>query len=377
MPKIKVVCSGCGIWIMTDDSRTSILCPKCGTEILVNPVINVSHTPHSPVVASGAELESKLAYAEGLLTAECYYRAEKAFRNAAVLFPDDYRCHWGIVRSGTKNFTDYNCSDYAVDYANAVRNADEIPLRSMKENYSKYLDERRKSEYERKVSGKIAMFEPEPPTADDKMIATAEQAREVDLYEVSKKAEEPPAPAPEPEPAPEPPKPAVDPNVSFLLREQLNQRLNQHNEACKSASAQLNQAVTDFEEYKEKHRGFGSYQVKQTPPILEIVWFGLFAFPALIFLVFILLKKLLWLMWPLFIVFSIFAALMLFNLLQEMSFKKKISNRRIQDDGEFKAKSKEFDRTITDLNKQIAYHKEQMAAVKRKIQEEESRLQTQ
>ena len=148
MAKIKVVCRGCGIWIMTDDTRTSMLCPKCGAEIIIKSIINVAQPEQPPVMASGAELEAKLAYAEGLLTAECFDRAEKAFRNTAVLFPDDYRCHWGIVRSGTKNFTDYNGSDYAVDYANAVRNADEIPLRSMKENYSRYLEERRKSEYE-------------------------------------------------------------------------------------------------------------------------------------------------------------------------------------------------------------------------------------
>ncbi len=369
MSKIKVVCSGCGIWIMTDENRSSVRCPRCGTSIPVNPSINVSHTPHPPVVASGAELESKLAYAEGLLTAECYDRAEKAFRNAAILFPDDYRCHWGIVRSGTKNFTDYNCSDYAVDYANAIRNADEIPLRSMKENYSRYLDERRKSEYERKVGGRIAVFEPEPP-AEEKPIPAA-PSKEIDLYDIPQKTEEQlvPVAEPEPEPAPEPPKPAVDPNVSFLLREQLTQRLAQHNEACKTASAQLSQAMEEYEEYKEKRKGFGSYQVKQTPPVLEIVWFGVFAFPALIFLVLYFLDKIPWLTMSLFVIFSIFAFLMLINLLQEMSFKKKISSRRSQDDGEFRARTNAYNQTVHDLQTQIAYHKEQMAAVKKKLQE--------
>ncbi len=364
MSKIKVVCSGCGIWIMTDDSKNTMLCPKCGTEITVKAVVNVAQPVQPPVMASGAELEAKLAYAEGLLTAECYDRAEKAFRNAAVLFPDDYRCHWGIVRSGTKNFTDYNGSDYAVDYANAIRNADEIPLRSMKENYSKYLDERRKSEYERKVGGKIAVFEPEEPAEPQNAIAVPEP-QEVDLYEVSAKPEEI-VPVQEVE---EPVQPAVDPNVNFLLKEQLNQRLTQHSDACREATKELSVQMGELEEYREKRKGFVSYQVKQTPPVLEMVWFGIFAFLTLLFVVLLLIKKPAWLMWPLIIICGMFTVFTLFNLLNELSFKKKIAKRRIQDNGEFERVSNAYKARIETLRTQIDYHKEQMAAVKRQLDE--------
>ncbi len=367
MSKIKVICSGCGIWIMTDDSRTSMLCPKCGTEIIIKSIVNVAQPTQTPVVASGAELESKLAYAEGLLTAECFDRAEKAFRNAAVLFPDDYRCHWGIVRSGTKNFTDYNGSDYAVDYANAVRYADEIPLRSMKENYSRYLDERKKSEYERKVGGRLAVFEPEALAENETAIAVAESPQ-VDLYDVSAKVEEViEVPAPAPEPIPEPP--AVDPNVTFLIREQLNERLRQHSDACKDATKELNDQLGELEEIREKRKGFVSYQVKPTPPVVEIIWFGVFAFLTLIFVVLLLIGKPGWLMWPLIIIFGIFSMFTLYNLLSELSFKKKIDRRRVQDNGEFEAISKSYKSRIETLRSQIDYHKEQMASVKKQLEE--------
>ncbi len=371
MSKVKVVCTGCGIWIMTEDDRASIRCPKCGVEITIKPVINVSQPTQTPVVASGAELESKLAYAEGLLTAECYDRAEKAFRNAAVLFPDDYRCHWGIVRSGTKNFTDYNGSDYAVDYANAIRNADEIPLLSMKENYSKYLDERRKSEYERKVGGKLAVFGDEP--ADTTAVSVVETPV-VDLYEISSKQKEQeqpsvPVPAPAPAPAPVPEQPAVDPNVSFLIREQLNQRLTQHSDACKSAVKDLDAQLAELEDYREKRKGFVSYQVKSTPPVVEIVWFGIFAFLTLIFFVLLLLNKPAWLMWPLIIIFGLFTLFCLYNLLSELSFKKKVTQRRVQDNGEFERVSNTYKARIDALRTQIDYHKEQMAAVKKQLEE--------
>ncbi len=364
MSKVKVVCSGCGIWIMTDEDRSSMLCPKCGAEIVIKPIINVSQPTQTPVVASGAELESKLAYAEGLLTAESYDRAEKAFRNAAVLFPEDYRCHWGIVRSGTKNFTDYNGSDYAVDYANAIRYADEIPLRSMKENYSKYLDERRKSEYERKVGGKIAVFGDEP--AEPAQAVAVVETPVVDLYEISAQKEEV-APAP---PAPEPPaEPAVDPNVTFLIREQLTQRLNQHSEACKNASKELNEQITELEECREKRKGYVSYQVKSTPPIVEIVWFGVFAFLTLIFVVLLIIGKLDWLMWIFIALFGVLTLFSLYNLLSELSFKKKITQRRVQDNGEFERMSNSYKARIEELRSQIDYHKEQMAAVKKQLEE--------
>ncbi len=363
MSKIKVVCSGCGIWIMTDDNKTSMLCPKCGTEITIKSVINVSQPTQTPVVASGAELESKLAYAEGLLTAECYDRAEKAFRNAAVLFPDDYRCHWGIVRSGTKNFTDYNGSDFAVDYANAIRNADEIPLRSMKENYSRYLEDRRKSEYERKVGGKLAVFGSEP---DEAPAVAVKETPVVDLYEVTKKEEEVVA---VPEPAPPAPEPAVDPNVSFLLREQLNQRLAQHSNACTAATKELNEQISELEECREKRKSYVSYQVKPTPPIIEIAWFGIFAFLTLIFVVLLLLGKLRWLMWILIVIFGALSLLTLYNLLTELSFKKKITERRVQDNGEFERMSASYKKRIETLRSQIDYHKEQMAAVKKQLEE--------
>lgn len=369
MAKVKVICSGCGIWIMTDDSRSTMLCPKCGTEITVKATVNVTQPVQPPVMAGGAELESKLAYAEGLLTAECYDRAEKAFRNIAVLFPEDYRSHWGIVRSGTKNFTDYNGSDYAVDYANAIRNAEEIPLRSMKENYSKYLEERRKSEYERKVGGKLAVFEPEVHEEPKNAIAVPE-SQQIDLYEVSAQKEEVPAVV-EPEEPKEVEKPAVDPNVDFLLREQLNQRLNQHSEACKSAAKELGEQMTEFEEYKEKRKGFVSYQVKQTPPLAELIWFGVFAFLTLMFLVLLILHKPAWLMWPLIIICGIFSAFTLFNLLSELSFKKKIAKRRVQDNGEYERTCKAYKSRIEALQKQMDYHKEQMAAVKRQLADKE------
>lgn len=351
MEKIKIVCPTCGVSIMVKKESSRMLCPKCGFGIEIDtpkelPVPTVP--PLGAVDSSMAEADAKLAYAEGLLEAECYDRAEKAFRNVAVLFPKDYRAHWGIVRSGTRNFTDYTGSDYSADYANAIQLAGEVPARSMKANYGKYLEDRRKTEFERKTEGKINFG--------------ASQAKPEDQFVA--------VPEPEPAPAPvrTPPKKKKN-NLSPEERETLEKRMKQMNEVRTSAAKELDDILERYAELKDSHRPSDIDKLSESKSILEWTWFVIFLIPLIVVAVMLFgdaLPK--WLGLALFVILAAFGAMMLYNLITELNFRKMMKSRKGESEKYYNEACRKYDIQAEKLRGEITYAEEQMATVKKRLE---------
>lgn len=356
MEKVRAVCPKCRVSIMVDSEVSALLCPKCGTTIIQRQIPQPVAADPGAVVTSGAELETKLAYAEGLLTAECYDRAEKAFRNIAILFPDDYRPHWGIVRAGTKNFTDYTGSDYAADYANAVRNAGEVSLRSMKANYGKYLEDRQKSEFERKVGSRMPVPNEKTMLPEDQAVAVWSEDS-VDINTIKAEPDPPPAP-PEPKRV-----------ISEAEERKLESKLKELTATRKETAKEIEDQLSKYDDLKKSHDAVEMYKVKASKPVVEWTWFLIFALLLMAAIVFVLLDKFpLWVMILVMGVLAVFMLLMLYNLLEELAFQHKLTKSRKMEEEKFNRACETYQNYVEELRGQMMNLDEEMAGIKRKLE---------
>lgn len=144
MSNIKLKCPKCSALIITDSCAASCRCPKCSILIPIKRSSRKKSEPAAPAAETSLS-DSALAYADGLLAAENFAAAEKAYRSTSKKFPDDYRVWWGIVRAGTQNFTTLTGNDCSAEYSLALKNAPASVAKPMKTTYEEYLSQRAKA----------------------------------------------------------------------------------------------------------------------------------------------------------------------------------------------------------------------------------------
>ena len=118
MPLIQARCSNCDGEIEIDSDKMAGKCKHCGTLYITEEVINnyntvnqyhtTQHITKNIYGNDSLDAEDYIKNGEVFISLEDYLKAEIAFNNAINQNPADWRGWFGIVKTKTSNFTDYD-----------------------------------------------------------------------------------------------------------------------------------------------------------------------------------------------------------------------------------------------------------------------------
>ena len=115
MSLVAAKCTQCGSNLEVDSSHEAALCPHCKTPFVIKSAINNYNTYHqfqiqhtNVRINDGNSIQNRIKNAEVFLTKhKDYKKAEELFRGISEDAPDDYRIWWGILRSQTREFSNW------------------------------------------------------------------------------------------------------------------------------------------------------------------------------------------------------------------------------------------------------------------------------
>ncbi len=157
MPLLMGKCGNCGGTIQMNEGMKSGVCPFCGTPYVAEDVVNNYYTTNTYNIGSaeikledGSSIRERYETAEFYLTKlKQYDRAEKVFLELTDVAPNDYRCWWGLVRTGTGCFSDYSVGENRLreierKWLNISMTIAPPELKqSMREQWDGYIEQRR------------------------------------------------------------------------------------------------------------------------------------------------------------------------------------------------------------------------------------------
>lgn len=136
MTLVAAKCTQCQGNLKIDNTLEAAVCPHCKTPFITEKAINNYNTynqstyniQHADLqVNDEKSIENRLKNAEVFLTKhKDYAKAMELFKEISEDAPDDYRTWWGIVRTGTWEFTRVSTNQgFISDYNKALRVAPE------------------------------------------------------------------------------------------------------------------------------------------------------------------------------------------------------------------------------------------------------------
>ena len=108
MAMVSAVCSQCGARLEINSEKESAICPYCDTPFLFEKKTDKHKSEADNLAKSG----------DTFLTLKEYYAARGKFEMLSNKFPYDYRGWWGLVKTDSKNFTDFGISKMKLDEMN-------------------------------------------------------------------------------------------------------------------------------------------------------------------------------------------------------------------------------------------------------------------
>lgn len=143
MSLVAAKCTQCGTNLKIDNTLEAAVCPHCKTPFITEKAINNYNTYNQSnynIQHANLQINDEKSIENRLKNAEIFLTTHKDYTKALGLFkeisedaPDDYRTWWGIVRAGTKEFSDSRVENrygvlhipYADFYDKALRVAPE------------------------------------------------------------------------------------------------------------------------------------------------------------------------------------------------------------------------------------------------------------
>ena len=131
MALISAKCPHCGADIRVNEGSKSGVCEFCGAtfvtqDAVTNYTVNNNYNTVQYITktaASAAEAGEYIRRGDVLLSLGEFVRAEEAYLRAVELEPADWRGWFGMVKTRTKNFTDYGGTSHAAHYDKARKGA--------------------------------------------------------------------------------------------------------------------------------------------------------------------------------------------------------------------------------------------------------------
>ncbi|MBR4051226.1 MAG: hypothetical protein IKK09_12065 [Clostridia bacterium] len=108
MAMISAVCTQCGARLEINSEKESAICPYCDTPFLIEKKTDKLKSEADNLAKSG----------DTFLTLKEYSAARGKFEMLSNKFPYDYRGWWGLVKTDSKNFTDFGISKMKLDEIN-------------------------------------------------------------------------------------------------------------------------------------------------------------------------------------------------------------------------------------------------------------------
>ena len=150
MALISAKCPHCGADIRVNEGSKSGVCEFCGAtfvtqDAVTNYTVNNNYNTVQYITktaASAAEAGEYIRRGDVLLSLGEFGRAEEAYLRAVELEPADWRGWFGMVKTRTKNFTDYEDTSHAALYDKARKVAPKEGLKEMLRLYEPYIRKR-------------------------------------------------------------------------------------------------------------------------------------------------------------------------------------------------------------------------------------------
>ena len=124
MQLVPALCTQCGGKLKVDPEKETAVCLYCKTTFLTEEgisyynmtVVNNIGYMHADVlnmsVSDEKTIENRVKAAETFLKLDEYIKAEEVFSVLTNECPYDYRGWWGLIRTNTRNLTDYDISKF-------------------------------------------------------------------------------------------------------------------------------------------------------------------------------------------------------------------------------------------------------------------------
>ena len=146
MALISAKCPHCGADIRVNEGSKSGVCEFCGAtfvtqDAVTNYTVNNNYNTVQYITktaASAAEAGEYIRRGDVLLSLGEFVRAEEAYLRAVELEPADWRGWFGMVKTRTKNFTDYEDTSHAALYDKARKVAPKEASEAMSRLYEPY-----------------------------------------------------------------------------------------------------------------------------------------------------------------------------------------------------------------------------------------------
>lgn len=146
MALISAKCPHCGADIRVNEGSKSGVCEFCGAtfvtqDAVTNYTVNNNYNTVQYITktaASAAEAGEYIRRGDVLLSLGEFGRAEEAYLRAVELEPADWRGWFGMVKTRTKNFTDYEDTSHAALYDKARKVAPKEASEAMSRLYEPY-----------------------------------------------------------------------------------------------------------------------------------------------------------------------------------------------------------------------------------------------
>lgn len=146
MALISAKCPHCGADIRVNEGSKSGVCEFCGAtfvtqDAVTNYTVNNNYNTVQYITktaASAAEAGEYIRRGDVLLSLGEFGRAEEAYLRAVELEPADWRGWFGMVKTRTKNFTDYEDTSHAALYDKAQKVAPKEASEAMSRLYEPY-----------------------------------------------------------------------------------------------------------------------------------------------------------------------------------------------------------------------------------------------
>ena len=150
MALISAKCPHCGADIRVNEGSKSGVCEFCGAtfvtqDAVTNYTVNNNYNTVQYITktaASAAEAGEYIRRGDVLLSLGEFGRAEEAYLRAVELEPADWRGWFGMVKTRTKNFTDYEDTSHAALYDKARKVAPKEASEAMSRLYEPYMRKR-------------------------------------------------------------------------------------------------------------------------------------------------------------------------------------------------------------------------------------------
>ena len=150
MALISAKCPHCGADIRVNEGSKSGVCEFCGSTFVTQDAVT-NYTVHNnyntvqyitKTAASAAEAGEYIRRGDVLLSLGEFGRAEEAYLRAVELEPADWRGWFGMVKTRTKNFTDYEDTSHLECFVRARKVAPKEGLKEMLRLYEPYMRKR-------------------------------------------------------------------------------------------------------------------------------------------------------------------------------------------------------------------------------------------